>query len=563
MSYADIIIPFIGGLALFIYGMNIMAEGLQNAAGNRMKQVLEALTQNRLMGIALGALVTAIIQSSSATTVMIVGFVNAGLMNLTQAMSVIMGANIGTTATGWIVSSGEWAKFLEPATLAPLAVMIGVILLITSKSQKKKEISSVIIGFGILFIGISTMSDAVYPLRESALIVEAFSTLGSNPILGILTGAIVTAIIQSSSASQGILLSLAATGVVPVNAAVYIIMGQNIGTCITAILSGIGASKNAKCVGTMHLLFNIVGTIVFSIFAIFYFRQINPAAGDLSINQTMISAIHTLFNIGTTLIMIPLSNVIIHIAMKINGVSEKTLAEKEPVLLHMDERMLETPSIAIDAARKEVVRMGLLAEENLQLSVQALNKKDHEIIEKVKQQENTIDQLCDSISGYLVKLCSLRISQKENDQVISLLNAVSDMERIGDHAENIAELAETMTTEGVTFSQSALDELNEMLQATYSSYSNALKALSENKVSFAEETVRYEAQVDQYERKLRASHINRLSSHECNTQSGICFLDMLTNLERVSDHAMNIAQLVLNEQREDKKYHDETLIANV
>ena len=563
MSYADIIIPFIGGLALFIYGMNIMAEGLQNAAGNRMKQVLEALTQNRLMGIALGALVTAIIQSSSATTVMIVGFVNAGLMNLTQAMSVIMGANIGTTATGWIVSSGEWAKFLDPTTLAPLAVMIGVILLITSKSQKKKEISSVIIGFGILFIGISTMSDAVYPLRESALIVEAFSTLGSNPILGILTGAIVTAIIQSSSASQGILLSLAATGVVPVNAAVYIIMGQNIGTCITAILSGIGASKNAKCVGTMHLLFNIVGTIVFSIFAIFYFRQINPAAGDLSINQTMISAIHTLFNIGTTLIMIPLSNVIIHIAMKINGVSEKTLAEKEPVLLHMDERMLETPSIAIDAARKEVVRMGLLAEENLKLSVQALNKKDHEIIEKVKQQEDTIDRLCDSISGYLVKLCSLRISQKENDQVISLLNAVSDMERIGDHAENIAELAETMTTEGVAFSQSALDELNEMLQATYSSYSNALKALSENKVSFAEETVRYEAQVDQYERKLRASHINRLSSHECNTQSGICFLDMLTNLERVSDHAMNIAQLVLNEQREDKKYHDETLIANV
>ena len=247
MNYLDIIIPFVGGLALFIYGMQIMAQGLQNAAGNKMKQLLKALTQNKIMGVLLGAIVTAIIQSSSATTIMVVGFVNAGLMDLTQSMSVIMGANIGTTVTGWLVSSVEWAKFLSPAVIAPVVVMIGVILMITAKNISHKEISSIVIGFCILFIGIEMMSDAVYPLRESEIFKTLFMTLGENPILGILTGAAVTAIIQSSSASVGILQTLAASGLVPFHAAVYIIMGQNIGTCITAMLSAIGASRNAKC----------------------------------------------------------------------------------------------------------------------------------------------------------------------------------------------------------------------------------------------------------------------------------------------------------------------------
>ena len=259
---SSIVIPFIGGLAMFIYGMNIMADGLQHAAGSKMKKILEVLTQNKLMGIALGALVTAIIQSSSATTVMVVGFVNAGLMNLTQAISVIMGANIGTTITGWLVSAGEWAKMFSPSTLAPIAVMVGVIITLVGKRQQSKDVAGIIIGFGILFIGMNTMSDAVYPLRESEVFKTAFISMGSNPFLGILVGAGVTAIIQSSSASQGILLSLASAGLVPTNAAVFIIMGQNIGTCVTAILSSVGASKNAKCVGTMHLTFNIAGTII-------------------------------------------------------------------------------------------------------------------------------------------------------------------------------------------------------------------------------------------------------------------------------------------------------------
>ena len=531
MNYAQMIIPFIGGLALFIYGMNIMAQGLQNAAGSKMKSILEALTQNKLMGIALGALVTAIVQSSSATTVMVVGFVNAGLMNLTQAMSVIMGANIGTTVTGWLVSSSEWAKMFSPATIAPLAVMLGI----------------------------ESMSSSVEPLRDSEAFRSMFVTLGSNPLLGIFAGTFVTAIIQSSSASQGILLSLAASGLVPFNAAVYIIMGQNIGTCVTALISGIGATKTAKCVGYMHLMFNITGTIVFSIVAIVYFTVLNPAMGGEIITQTQISAIHTIFNIGTTLMVIPLSNIIIKIAKRINHVQEIERKD-ESQLVHLDKRILETPSLAVEGAKLETLRLGRIALENLQSSFDALIKKDHDKIEEVKQRENVVDKVCDSISEYLIKLCTLQISEKDNQTVTSLLNTISDMERVGDHAENIAELAEEMEREEITFSNMALDELSEMTKVTLASYENALKALENNDITYAMKTAVLEEQVDALEKKLRASHIDRLSNAECNVNSGIHFLEMLGNLERVSDHAMNIAQVVLNENRVEKNYHDEAIM---
>lgn len=559
MNYAQMIIPFIGGLALFIYGMNIMAQGLQNAAGSKMKSILEALTQNKLMGIALGALVTAIVQSSSATTVMVVGFVNAGLMNLTQAMSVIMGVNIGTTVTGWLVSSSEWAKMFSPATIAPLAVMLGVILMMSGKNARRKEIASIVIGFGVLFIGIESMSSSVEPLRDSEAFRSMFVTLGTNPLLGIFAGAFVTAIIQSSSASQGILLSLAASGLVPFNAAVYIIMGQNIGTCVTALISGIGATKTAKCVGYMHLMFNITGTIVFSIVAIVYFTVLNPAMGSEIITQTQISAIHTIFNIGTTLMVIPLSNIIIKIAKKINHVQEIERKD-ESQLVHLDKRILETPSLAVEGAKLETLRLGRIALENLQNSFDALIKKDHDKIEEVKQRENVVDKVCDSISEYLIKLCTLQISEKDNQTVTSLLNTISDMERVGDHAENIAELAEEMEREDITFSNMALEELSEMTKVTLASYENALKALENNDITYAMKTAVLEEQVDALEKKLRVSHIDRLSNAECNVNSGIHFLEMLGNLERVSDHAMNIAQVVLNENRTEKNYHDEAIM---
>ncbi len=554
---SSIVIPFIGGLAMFIYGMNIMADGLQHAAGSKMKKILEVLTQNKLMGIALGALVTAIIQSSSATTVMVVGFVNAGLMNLTQAISVIMGANIGTTITGWLVSAGEWAKMFSPSTLAPIAVMVGVIITLVGKRQQSKDVAGIIIGFGILFIGMNTMSDAVYPLRESEVFRTAFVSMGSNPFLGILVGAGVTAIIQSSSASQGILLSLASAGLVPTNAAVFIIMGQNIGTCVTAILSSVGASKNAKCVGTMHLTFNIAGTIIFSILAMFLFARLDPSYGEGIINMTQISFIHTVFNVGTTVILMPFSGYIIKFAMKVNGLKAVETKSDEAELVHLDKRMMSTPSVAVEGAKLETIRMGRIARENLSLALSTLSDHDEEKMADVKQREFVIDKLCDSISKYLIDLCMLHLSDKDNEMVTSLLNTVSDMERVGDHAENIVELAEEMRQEGISFSDTALEELNEMSTTTLGAYDNAVKALELDDITYAVKTSFLEDQVDAMEKKLRAGHIERLSNAECSVNAGIHFIDLLGNLERVSDHAMNIAQVVLNEHRAEKNFHEE------
>ena len=554
---SSIVIPFIGGLAMFIYGMNIMADGLQHAAGSKMKKILEVLTQNKLMGIGLGALVTAIIQSSSATTVMVVGFVNAGLMNLTQAITVIMGANIGTTITGWLVSAGEWAKMFSPSTLAPIAVMVGVIITLMGKKQQSKDVAGIIIGFGILFIGMNTMSDAVYPLRESEVFKTAFVSMGSNPFLGILVGAGVTAIIQSSSASQGILLSLASAGLVPTNAAVFIIMGQNIGTCVTAILSSIGASKNAKCVGTMHLTFNISGTIIFSIIAMILFARLDPSYGEGIINMTQISFIHTVFNIGTTIILMPFSGWIIKFAMKVNGIKAVETKNDEAELVHLDKRMMSTPSVAVEGAKLETIRMGRIARENLSLALSTLSDHDEEKIADVKEREFVIDKLCDSISKYLIDLCMLHLSDKDNEMVTSLLNTVSDMERVGDHAENIVELAEEMRQEGISFSDTALEELNEMSTTTLGAYDNAVKALELDDITYAVKTSFLEDQVDAMEKKLRAGHIERLSNAECSVNAGIHFIDLLGNLERVSDHAMNIAQVVLNEHRAEKNFHDE------
>ena len=554
---SSIVIPFIGGLAMFIYGMNIMADGLQHAAGSKMKKILEVLTQNKLMGIALGALVTAIIQSSSATTVMVVGFVNAGLMNLTQAISVIMGANIGTTITGWLVSAGDWAKMFSPSTLAPIAVMVGVIITLVGKRQQSKDVAGIIIGFGILFIGMNTMSDAVYPLRESEVFKTAFISMGSNPFLGILVGAGVTAIIQSSSASQGILLSLASAGLVPTNAAVFIIMGQNIGTCVTAILSSVGASKNAKCVGTMHLTFNIAGTIIFSILAMFLFARLDPSYGEGIINMTQISFIHTVFNVGTTIILMPFSGYIIKFAMKVNGLKAVETKSDEAELVHLDKRMMSTPSVAVEGAKLETIRMGRIARENLSLALSTLSDHDEEKMADVKQREFVIDKLCDNISKYLIDLCMLHLSDKDNEMVTSLLNTVSDMERVGDHAENIVELAEEMKQEGISFSDTALEELNEMSTTTLGAYDNAVKALELDDITYAVKTSFLEDQVDAMEKKLRAGHIDRLSNAECSVNAGIHFIDLLGNLERVSDHAMNIAQVVLNEHRAEKNFHEE------
>ncbi len=538
MNYLDIIIPFAGGLGMFIYGMQIMAQGLENAAGNKMKSLLEVLTKNKLMGVMLGAAITAVIQSSSATTVMVVGFVNAGIMNLSQAMGVIMGANIGTTVTGWLVSAVEWAKFLSPSKMAPVAVMLGVIIMLTGKRRSSKEIASIIVGFGLLFIGITTMSSAVAPLQESESFCNIFVTLGDNPLLGILAGTVVTAVIQSSSASVGILQSLAAAGLVPFSAAVYIIMGQNIGTCVTAILSSLGAKKNAKTAALMHLLFNIIGTAIFSIMAIIYYEFVNPEIGFGYISQTEISMVHTVFNIGTTVVLFPLSGWIIKLAKKIGRAQDKSV-----VLL--DDRILETPGIALQSTVREVARMAEIVEESLEVAKRVLFTLKKEDIQFLKEEEDTVDKLSAGITEYAVKLGSLRISEKEHQDVAHLLQMVSDIERVSDYCENISEFAETMYEKKVSFSETGAAHLREMFDVCADSYKFACEAFTEQSREKALKVIEKETQADDLEISLRSKHIKRLAANQCTTDAGIVFLDALVCLERISDHARNIAEEVL------------------
>ena len=542
MDYVSIIIPFVGGLGMFIYGMQIMAQGLENAAGDRMKSLLGVLTKNKFFGVLLGAFITAVIQSSSATTVMVVGFVNAGIMNLQQAMGVIMGANVGTTITGWLVSSVEWAEFLSPSTLAPLAIMLGVIIMLTGKRRSSKDVSSIVIGFGLLCVGISTMSASVAPLKDSEAFCSIFVKLGHNPILGIIAGAVVTAVIQSSSASVGILQSLAAAGLVPFGAAIYIIMGQNIGTCVTAILSSMGAKKNAKTAALMHLLFNIIGTVLFSIVAIIYLKTVNPAWATGTITQTQISMVHTIFNIATTVMLFPLSDYIIRLAKKIGKVED---GEKDDSMVLLDERMMETPSLALQSLFSEVIRMGHIVEKSLQVAKDVLFSLNEDEIQLLREDEETVDKLSAGITSYAIKLTSLQISQREHQDVAHILQVVSDMERISDYCENISEFAEALAEKKVMFSEVGREHLTEMIEVCTDSYLNALKAFEENDKDSALKTIEKETEADGMEISLRAKHIERLTNNQCNTEAGIVFLDTLVCMERISDHARNIAEEVL------------------
>ncbi|MEE1087015.1 MAG: Na/Pi cotransporter family protein [Schaedlerella sp.] len=542
MDYVGIIIPFIGGLGMFIYGMQIMAQGLENAAGSKMKSILEALTTNKFMGVLLGALITAVIQSSSATTVMVVGFVNAGIMNLTQAMGVIMGANIGTTVTGWLVSAVEWAEFLKPGNIAPIAIMIGVVLMLAGTRRSSKDISSIIIGFGLLFVGITTMSDAVKPLQEVEAFTNLFVTMGGNPLLAILVGAAVTGIIQSSSASVGILQSLAAAGLVPFNAAVYIIMGQNIGTCVTAIMSSIGAKKAAKTAAKMHLLFNIIGSIIFSIVAIILLTFVFPEFGKNIITQTQISVVHTAFNIGTTVLLFPFSDYIIKLAKKLE---KDEVEEEDEGKVLLDERMLQTPGIAMESCVSEIIRMGRITGRTLDKAKEVLFTRDTKTIEAIKEEETIVDNLSSGLSSYIVKLSSLSLNEKEHQKVASMLQIMSDIERISDYCENISEYTETLTERNAQFTEHGEEQLKEMITVCVESYKYAIEAFAEDNKDKAMKVIEKESIADDLEIKLRTSHMKRLASGKCSTDAGLVFLDALVGMERISDHARNIAEEVL------------------
>lgn len=552
MSINDIgmLFSFIGGLGLFLYGMNVMADGLQKSAGDRMKQLLGFLTNNRFLAVIVGTVITGIIQSSSATTVMVVGFVNAGIMTLTQAVGVIMGANIGTTVTAWIVSMSEWGAFLKPEFLAPLVVGIGSFVILFSKSSKKKTIGEIAVGFGILFIGLSLMSDSITPYKDAPIFSKLFMVLGNNPILAILAGAVVTGIIQSSSASVGILQTLAMNGIVNWKSAIFITLGQNIGTCVTALLSSAGAQKLAKRAAVIHLLFNVLGAVIFGII-MFVIFSIAPDFAASKIDSVQISIFHTIFNVSNTIILFPFANHLVKLSGVIIRNSEVDLKEEEKVevitLRHLDERIFESPSFAVENAVLEAGHMGDVVLTNTKLALEAARENDIHKVKLVFENEKTINNLQKLIIEYLVKINNLSLTEKQHMVINNLFYMINDIERVGDHAENIAELAEVKCKNNIIFSEIAQEEITQIMEVGFKSIDNAISSIKENNIEYVRKVVKYEDMVDNMEEELREKHIERLSNSLCEPESGIVFLDIISNLERISDHAYNIAGYVKDE----------------
>ena len=555
MSIADIemLFKFVGGLGMFLYGMHVMADGLQKSAGGKMKQLLGILTNHRILGVLVGALVTAVIQSSSATTVMVVGFVNAGIISLTQAVGVIMGANIGTTITAWLVSMSEWGQMLKPEFFAPLLIGLGAFVVLFVNKEKYRQVGEILVGFVVLFIGLSFMSSSITPYKDAPIFAIAFQVLGKNPVLGILTGAVVTAIIQSSSASVGILQTLALNGVVSWNSAIYITLGQNIGTCVTALISSAGANRTAKRAAVIHLLFNVIGAVVFGILMFIVFTM-NPAFAGGNVTSVGISVFHTVFNISNTLILFPfakqlvtLSGRIIRerpeqlVAAEISSVSVEEEILERP---HLDLRILSSPSFAIQSAAEQVIHMGELAREHVVVSMGSVYDVSEEKIHKSDILEKTLDVFEKDLTEYLVHLSHESLTEKQIQTVSHLLFTVSDMERIGDHCDNIAEIAESMIQGNVQLSPDAVEDLRDIEDVVLKAVDLAISSRSKESIMDAKRVYMLEDDVDSMEEDMRHNHMERLSKGLCSADTGIVFLDILSNLERISDHAVNIAEYV-------------------
>ena len=456
-----------------------------------------------------------------------------------------MGANIGTTVTSWIVSMGEWSKALKPEFIAPLFVGIGAFLYMFTKSEKKKDIGQIVLGFGVLFIGLSFMSNAIVPYKDSPIFVKVFSTLGRNPIFGILAGVIVTGIIQSSSASVGILQTLAANGVVNWSSAIYITLGQNIGTCVTALISSAGGSRNGKRAAVIHLLFNTIGAIIYAVVMFVLFR-INTVWAASEINSIQISVFHTIFNITNTILLFPFANHLV----KLSGFLVKERPEEKPedeFLFIMEDGLLESPSFAIEAALKQVSAMGQLVMDNYDLSVTSVMENDEKKAGQVFANEARINRYEEVLAEFLVKINELPMNENQYKQVKNLLYTISDLERIGDHSENLAEIAGEKFRKEIVFSGDAKTELEEMTGYVRKSLEAALLARSLEQMDSVQNVVKYENIVDEMEQKLREKHIERLADGQCSAGSGVVFLDLISNLERISDHAHNIAQYVREE----------------
>lgn len=546
-----------GGLAMFLYGMQVMGDGLAKVSGGKLERILENLTSSTVKAVLLGAGVTAVIQSSSATTVMVVGFVNSGIMKLSQAVGVIMGANIGTTATSWILSlagiesENFFLRLLKPSSFAPILALIGVVFLLFTKSTKKKDIGTIMVGFAVLMFGMETMSGAVKPLAE----VPEFTNIllkFSNPVLGIIAGAVLTAVIQSSSASVGILQALCVTGAVRYSVALPIIMGQNIGTCVTALLSAIGANKNAKRAAMVHLYFNLIGTIVFMcafylINSVVHLEILNEAAGPAGI-----AVIHSIFNVTATILWLPFSGVLEKLAcLTIRDSKEETeLSGEDQEFMILESRFLEKPAFAVEQGRNAARRMANESHKALRLALSLVGHYEEEMAERVDKMEAKVDRYEDELGTYLVKLSHKDLSEHDSHSVSIMLHCIGDFERISDHAVNIVESAQELYEKGASFSQKAMEELGVLSQAVEDIVQLTYYVFDKQDVKLAEKIEPLEELIDELSQELKRRHVKRLQAGTCTIEMGFVLSDITTSLERIADHCSNIG-VCITQVRED------------
>ena len=537
MNTVMMIVELLGGLGLFIFGMKMMGEGLEKAAGDKMKNLLEVLTKNRFMGVIVGAAVTAIIQSSSATTVMVIGFVNAGLMNLVQTTGIIMGANIGTTITAQLIA-------FKLTKIAPVAVFLGIILIFFAKKRSLKKFGEILAGFGILFMGMDLMSGAMSPLRDNPDFAK-FMIKFENPLFGVLAGCLVTVLVQSSSASIGLLQALAMQQLIGLDGAIFILFGQNIGTCVTAVLASIGANATAKRAAGFHLLFNIVGTALFMILiwaGVPFVPFIKSISGVDTARQ--IANAHTVFNVATTVILFPLAGQMVKLVEWILPSKPEDISDKK--LKYLDMLILETPPIAVGQIMKEINRMAALARNNVEKAIEAFIHKDERLIAEVFKREDTINFLNREITRYLVKVNGLDLPNHDLNLVGGFFHVVNDIERIGDHAENLAEYAEYSIDNRLSYSDVALKEVKEMTDRVLAMLDDAIEAYNTRDKLLVQRIEPQEQHIDEMKAALRSQHIQRLNRSQCSPGPGVIYLDVVSNLERIADHATNIAYSVLD-----------------
>ncbi len=542
------VLSLIGGLSLFLFGMNVMGSGLERSAGGKLESLLSKLTTGKFVGLFTGLAVTAVIQSSSATTVMVVGFVNSGLMSLKQAINVIMGANVGTTVTAWILSLGGisssnvFIKFLKPSSFAPVLALAGIILYMFFKENKKKDVGSILLGFTTLMTGMDLMSGAVSGLKDVPAFGEIF-LLFQNPFLGVLAGAILTAIIQSSSASVGILQALSSTGQITLGASIPIIMGQNIGTCVTALISSIGANKNARRAALVHLFFNIVGSLFWLIVYWAIDLVFSPALFGMASTHASIAVAHTLFNIACTVLLLPASSLLEKLAYRIVPKSQTPVT-----FAKLDERLLQTPAIALERSRALVCEMAQTAVESIHDAMECLSDYTTEKADRILKAENFTDQCEEQIGDYLVKLSENRLSNAIGAESATILKIIGDVERLGDHAVNVLESAEEIRDKKIRLTPEANGELDKIISAVNEILTLTLKCLSSRDLGAAHAVDPLEEVIDQLREKLRSNHILRLQRGECSISAGFVWSDILTNLERISDHCSNIALSIIDNE---------------